>query len=143
MTRKWQDLDLQGGGLQALNRRLAATLLKRRTAWLLAIPLPLALYHWYLGRRFQGAAHLAACCAAAILAAQGMNTAAAIILGIATVAGLLDLALMERRIITVNKAKRLAAYLGAGSAPPAGYRGRYTADAPDGPDDAATKQAGL
>jgi hypothetical protein len=143
MKRKWQDLDLQGGGLQALNRRLAATLLKRRTAWLLAIPLPLALYHWYLGRRFQGAAHLAACCAAAILAAQGMNTAAAIVIGIATAAGLLDLALMEHRIITANKAKRLAAYLGAGSAPPAGYRGRYTADVPDGPDDAATKQARL
>lgn len=143
MTRKWHDLDLQGGGLQALNRRLANDLLKRRTAWLLAIPLPLALYHWYLGRRVQAAAHLTACCAAAILFTQSLTTAAAICLGIATMAGLFDLAVMERRITAANKAKRLAAYLGTGSAPPAGYRGRYPDAAPDRPDNNAVKQPRL
>lgn len=143
MTQKWHDLDLQGGGLQALNRRLANDLLKRRTAWLLAIPLPLGLYHWYLGRRAQAVAHLAICCAAAILTTQDATTATTLLLAVATAAGLFDLAVMERRITAANKAKRLAAYLGAGSAPPAGYRGRYPDAAPDSTDDDAVKQPRL
>jgi hypothetical protein len=128
MTRKWHDLDLNGGGLQALNRRLSGELLKRRTAWLLALPLPLGLYHWYLGRPLRGLIHLAACCAAALLALTGAGMLATLLLGALTAVAVHDLIRMENRIADANKAKRLSAYLGAGSGPPAGFRGRYTDD---------------
>jgi hypothetical protein len=131
MTAQWRKLDLEGGGLQAANLRLARSLRRRTVAWGLLAVFPLGLHRWYLGR--QRSAVLfpllsSAACAGVWLASWPVAIAALLTLAALLV---LDILTLEQRIATVNKQLRIATYLGQGAAAPAGYRGRFDHASPD------------
>jgi TM2 domain-containing membrane protein YozV len=133
MTPKWRKLDLEGGGLQAANLRLARTLRRRAVAWALLAVFPLGLHRWYLGQRRSAALFplLTATCGAAIWFAQTPFAMAALLaLGALLVRDMLTL---EQRITAVNKKLRMAAYLGQDAAAPPGYRGRFEPAPPEAP----------
>ena len=49
MNTKWREFDLDGGGLQTANLRLARMLRRRSTAYGLLLVFPLGAHRWYLG----------------------------------------------------------------------------------------------
>lgn len=131
MAEKWRELDLEGGGLQAANLRLARALLRRSVAWSLMLAFPSGAHRWYLGQR-RSALLFPLLTAGVVAAAHAGWTAAALVLALALGALLVhDMLTLERRLTSVNKQLRMAIYLGQGAAAPAGFRGRYsgTADA--------------
>lgn len=128
MTAKWRELDLQGGGLQAANLRLARALRRRNVAWSLLLVFPLGAHRWYLGER-RSAMLFPLLAAVAIACALAGWTAAA--LGTLLPLGILlvhDVLTLERRLADANKRLRMAHYLGQGAAAPPGYRGRFGAE---------------
>ncbi len=136
MTPKWRKLDLEGGGLQAANLRLARTLRRRVMAWALLAAFPLGLHRWYLGQR-RSAALFPLLTATAVAAAWSAQAAIAIAALLALAALLVhDILTLEQRITAINKKLRIAAYLGQDAAAPPGYRGRFAQEPPD----AATPQ---
>jgi hypothetical protein len=128
MTAKWRELDLQGGGLQAANLRLARALRRRNVAWSLLLVFPLGAHRWYLGER-RSAVLFPLLAAAAIICALAGWTAAALVVLLALGALLVhDVLTLERRLAETNKRLRMAHYLGQGAAAPPGYRGRFGAE---------------
>lgn len=132
MNDKWRQLDLGGGGLQAANLRLANTLRRRSTAWLLLLLLfPTGAHGWYLRERLIAASYPAL----TLLAASGWlsNVPYAVLPGLAGLALLLirDLLTLEDRIAACNKQLRMAVYLSQGAAAPAGFRGRFDSNNSD------------
>lgn len=128
MNDKWRQLDLGGGGLQAANLRLANTLRRRSTAWLLLLLFPTGAHGWYLRERLTAAGYPAL----TLLAASGWfsDVHYAVLPGLAGLALLLirDLLTLEDRMAACNKRLRMAVYLSQGAAAPAGFRGRFDAN---------------
>jgi hypothetical protein len=124
MSEGWKRVDLEGGGLQAVNMRLAGRLKRRRRAYALWAAFPLGLHHVYLENPagawlFRGLTLLAAA-----LAFFDWRAAAAA--GVVMVLlALYDLAWIDRRVVGLNKAIRRNVFLSAGAIPPDGFRGRY------------------
>lgn len=133
MTAKWRKLDLEGGGLQSANLRLARSLRRRNVAWGLLLIFPLGVHRWYLGDRRSAVLFPLLSVIAAICALAGWTTAS--LTALLPVGALLayDILTLERRITATNKRLRMAVYLGQGAAAPPGYRGRFgeEAAAPD------------
>ncbi|NIR59468.1 MAG: TM2 domain-containing protein [Gammaproteobacteria bacterium] len=128
MSRAWQRLDLEGAGLQTLNRELTRRLKRRGVAYGAWALFPLGAHRVYLEERI-GAAVYAGLTAAALTLGLTLGWWAA--LGPALVEGglaVFDLLWIERRRVTLNKALRKTLYLGHGARPPRGYRGRLTGD---------------
>lgn len=125
MNPKWRELDLNGGGLQAANLRLAGTLRRRRTAYALMLAFPLGAHRWYLGE-VRSAAWFPALTAAAI-GGWLAGSAALALAALAALVALLgwDLYTLEDRITAVNKRLRMAVYLSQGTGAPAGFQGRF------------------
>jgi TM2 domain-containing membrane protein YozV len=125
MSKAWKNLNLEGGGLQAVNAVLAANLRSRRrtyAAWLL---FPLGLHRWYLGDRRGATLFL-------LLSALALTLAAVLpgYLWLVPLAGLLGLAAfdlfrIEDRVVAYNKELRMRLFLRKGQRTPDGYRGRY------------------
>ena len=139
MTAKWRELDLQGGGLQAANLRLAQALRRRNVVWSLLLIFPLGAHRWYLGERRSAALFPLLSAAAAACALQGwMAATVSVLLALGALLAY-DLLTLEQRIVAANKRLRMAAYLGQGAAAPPGYRGRQVTD-PDTPDAAAPRR---
>jgi TM2 domain-containing membrane protein YozV len=130
MSEAWKRIDLEGGGLQAANRRLAATLRSRRTAYLLWLAFAVGAHRFYLRSPLGGIAWCVASGATLLLAGAlpwaGVGAALA---GLAGAIG--ELWWIDRRVTQLNKALRMRAYLGAGPGAPPGYRGRFVDDAQD------------
>ena len=120
MTDAWKRLDLDGGGLQAANLRLARALRKRRTAYLLWVGFPFGAHRWYLREPIGATAY---CMRTLALFAAWLAGLPA--LGFA----LFDLWWIDRRVTRLNKLLRMRAYLrpGAGGPPP-GYTRRFGKD---------------
>lgn len=129
MNTKWRELDLDGGGLQAANLRLARMLRRRRVAYSLMLAFPLGAHRWYLGER-RSAALFPLLTAAAIVAWYA-GIIAVVLAVLAALAGLLawDLYTLESRIAAYNKQRRMAVYLSQNQGAPAGFRGRFGNDA--------------
>jgi len=124
----WKRLDLGGEGLQQANLRLAATLRRPRTAYLLWLAFPLGAHRSYLRERRGAWAYRAASLAALALLALDWRASAA--LGAVLVcAALYDLTWIRRRVPELNKALRMQAYLRPVAGAPQGFRGRFTDDA--------------
>jgi len=124
MRQAWKRIDLEGGGLQAANRRLAATLRSRRTAYLLWLACAVGAHRFYLRSPVGGLAWCVA--SAATLALWRLGTWPGVAAGLALLVwALADLRWSDRRVTALNKALRMAAYLGAGPGAPPGYRGRF------------------
>lgn len=130
MSDAWKNLDLGGGGLQSANRRLAALLKKRRTAWLLACAFPLGLHHDYLDDP-RGAWSLRV---VTLLAAgalwYGIFAAAIALAAVLLAWALVDTQWIEPQLVKVNRRLRMEVYLGPGSGAPAGFKGHYTDEEP-------------
>ncbi|HSH07006.1 MAG TPA: hypothetical protein VLA41_05035 [Burkholderiales bacterium] len=111
MREAWKRIDLEGGGLQAANRRLTATLRSRRSAYLLWPGCAVGAHRFYLHSPRGGVAW---CVASLLLYRFGTDA------GVAAGCTLLLLALAElwwidRRVTRLNTALRMEAVLGAGA----------------------------
>jgi len=127
MSETWKRIDLEGGGLQAANRRLAATLRSRRTAYLLWFGFAVGAHRFYLRSPTGGVAWCAASLASLLL--YRLESWAGVAAGCAwLLVALAELWWIDRRVTRLNKALRMEAILGAGAAAPPGYRGRFVDD---------------
>lgn len=128
MNPKWQKLDLEGGGLQAMNLRLARTLRRRGTAWVLLMLFPLGAHRWYLHETGGAITYLLLTLAAAAGWLAGWPW---LLLSLPLLLLLLviDIAGLDSRIAAFNKRLRMAAYLSPGAGAPADFRGRIPAEA--------------
>jgi hypothetical protein len=139
MSEGWKRLDLEGGGLQAANLRLARQLKRRRRAFALWAAFPLGLHHTYL----ENPAGAWLCRGLAVLAGvllffdwRAALAAVVVLLAVAVY----DLFWIDRRVVQLNKRIRREVYLSTASAPPEGYQGRQLGD--DGNDAGARRRHG-
>jgi hypothetical protein len=129
MSEAWKQLDLDGGGLQAANLKLARLLKRRRRAYALLAVFPLGLHRAYLDESRGAWAYRAlTLTAVAGLAAGTVWLAGAAALALVAWAAY-DLRWIDDRVAEVNKALRRQVYLGQAPGAPAGFRGRYADDA--------------
>lgn len=129
MAKAWKVLDLEGGGLQTANLILARRLKKASWAYFLWLFFPLGAHCLYLEAPRRAALYwiltLLPLAAAYVTSATVALALALPVLALA----LYDLRWIDRRRVALNKEIRMRVYLRQGSAPPAGFRGRYTDDA--------------
>ena len=111
MSDAWKRLDLSGGGLQQANLRLAASLRRRRTAYLLWLAFPFGAHRAYLHDRIGAWGFRLGSAAALALLLVDLRAAAVVALAVVAVA-LYDLVRMDARITRLNKAIRMQVYLG-------------------------------
>lgn len=125
MSQAWRHLDLQGAGLQAVNQKLTQHLRRPRVAYGLWLFFPLGLHRFYLHSPAIGL--LYPILSGIILILGWLVPIWTVWLTPIIPAGLAlyDLFWMRDRIPELNKSLRMAAYLGHGAKPPAGYQGRY------------------
>jgi hypothetical protein len=131
MSKAWTKLDLEGGGLQSANLRLAALLRKRGTAYALLALFPLGLHRAYLHDRrsawlFRAASLL--CVAAYLLDRPVIG---GVLLAALAAAALYDLFRIGDQVARLNKQLRMQVYLGQATGAPPGFKGRYSDDALD------------
>lgn len=127
MGKAWQKLNLEGGGLQAVNALLAQKMRSRPRAYIAWILFPLGLHRFYLLEPRGGAAFpilsLAVAVTAWLAPAWWWLLPLAALLGLA----IHDLFWIEGRVVRLNKELRMQLFLrkGKASRPPRDYRGRY------------------
>jgi len=121
MSKAWKHLDLEGGGLQQANLKLARTLRKRKVAYSLLLLFPAGAHRWYLREPVGAAAYLA------LSAATAFWWPAAVAL-IAFAA--FDAWWIDRRVTSLNKRLRMQAYLRDAPGPPKGFPDRFAKDDP-------------
>jgi hypothetical protein len=125
MSEGWKRLDLEGGGVQAANLKLARLLKRRRRAYALLLAAPLGLHRAYLEEPrgawvFRGLGLAALAGFAAGIPYAGW-AALSLLAGLAAH----DLVWIEGRVAKLNKALRMKVYLGQTPGAPAGFRGRF------------------
>ena len=128
MSKAWKELDLEGGGLQSVNARLAREMRTRPAAYAAWVLFPLGLHRFYLREPLGGAGFLllgTATLASALFAPASWWL---VPLGIGALWALVDLWWIDRRVTDYNKELRKQVFLRKGHKPPQDYRGRYTSD---------------
>ena len=130
MGKAWQKLNLDGGGLQAVNALLAQQMRSRPRAYAAWILFPLGLHRFYLAEPRGGWAFVAL--SLFVAATLWLAPAWWWLLPLAVLLGLAihDLFWIDRRVVSLNKELRMQLFLRKGKTPPRDYRGRY----PDEPD---------
>jgi len=73
MNTKWREFDLDGGGLQAANLRLARMLRRRTVAYGLVLLFPLGAHRWYLGEPRSAILYPVLSAAAAVVGYAGLT----------------------------------------------------------------------
>jgi TM2 domain-containing membrane protein YozV len=128
MSKAWKKLDLEGGGLQAVNAKLASEMRSRPAAYTAWVLFPLGLHRFYLREPLGGSGFLVL--SLATLALVFLAPAAWWLLPLvgAGVWALVDLWWIDRRVTHYNKELRKHVFLRKGHKPPQDYRGRYTSD---------------
>jgi len=128
MNTKWRELDLDGGGLQAANLRLARMLRRRTVAYGLLLVFPLGAHRWYLAEPRSAILYPVLSTAAATAGYADMTVI--MMAALLALAALLawDLYTLEDRIVAFNKRQRMAVYLSGKAGAPAGFRSRFEAD---------------
>lgn len=131
MSKAWTELNLEGGGLQSANLRLAALLRKRGTAYALLALFPLGMHRHYLRDRrgawlYRGGSLLA-------LAAYLLGQPAISVVPLAALAAgaLYDLFRIDDAVARINKQLRMQIYLSQTSGAPQGFKGHYGDDTLD------------
>lgn len=130
MAKAWQNLDLEGGGLQAVNATLTRRLRSRPRTYAAWLGFPIGLHRFYLGDRRGGLVFLLLSLLTLVLfslAAIGIIGSPWLLLPAVPLAGLAlwDLRNLENDRANYNKALRMKLFLRKGKRPPEGYRGRY------------------
>lgn len=128
MNKAWQQIDLEGGGLQTVNQRLSRALRRRSAAYLLWLAFPLGAHRLYLASRGGAALYGAATTLAILLWLTAGPRWVLLPAAGEILFALFDLIWIDRRIVALNKAIRMKVYLGGGAEAPANFRGRYTDD---------------
>jgi len=106
----WKRLNLSGGGLQEANLRLAASLRRRRTAYLLWLAFPLGAHRAYLHDRIGAWGFRLG--SAAALGLLWVDARAAGVVALVTLAvALFDLFRLDARLTRLNKTIRMQVYL--------------------------------
>lgn len=131
MGKAWTKLDLEGGGLQSANLRLAALLRKRGTAYALLALFPSGLHRDYLRDRRGAWLYRAGSlfCIAAFLFSQ--PAVSGVLFALLAAAALRDLFGTERLVAQFNKQLRMQIYINQTEGAPQGFKGRYSDDALD------------
>lgn len=131
MGKAWTKLDLEGGGLQSANLRLAALLRKRGTAYALLALFPLGMHRGYL--QDQRGAWLYRAGSLLCIAAWLLNQPAisGVIFAILAAAALHDLFRIEDLVARLNKQLRMHIYINQTEGAPPGFKGHYRDDALD------------
>jgi hypothetical protein len=129
MSEAWKALDLEGGGLQQANLRLARMLRRRGVTYALLAAFPLGLHRDYLqDRRGAWLYRLGTAAAIVVTLVGGILPGGVIALALA-IAAIFDLARVDATVANVNKRLRMQVFLKQTPGAPAGFRGHYT-DAP-------------
>jgi hypothetical protein len=128
MDKAWQKLNLEGGGLQAMNAALARQMRSRSFAYLAWLGFPLGLHRIYLMDRRGAIGFMLLTLVSA--AAWLWLPAPAWMLSTGALAAwaLFDLYWIDGRVVAINKKIRMQLFLRKGQRPPKEYRGRYTDD---------------
>jgi len=134
MAKTWQNLNLEGGGLQAVNAALTRRLRSRTRTFLAWLGFPLGLHRFYLGERRGGFAYLTLTLVIIALISLSLHPWWALPAVASVAAAIRDLTRLETLRAQYNKNLRMQLFLRKGEHPPADYRGRYldtpeTADA--------------
>ncbi len=127
MKKAWKTIDLEGGGLQHVNQRLSRSMKRHAPAYAWWLLFPLGAHRYYLNAYASGLIY-PGLSALALLGGFTLHSIWALPPLLVTIGfGLYDLFWIDRRIVSLNKQIRMRICLGtAGTAAPAGYRGRYT-----------------
>lgn len=136
MSEAWKQLDLEGGGLQSANLRLAALLRKRGTAFALLALFPLGLHRDYLHDRRGAWIYRGATLLSGGVWLAGHPLSGLVVMAIAAVCAVCDAFRMENAVARVNKQLRMRVYLGQTAGTPRGFKGRYTDSNDSAPGDA-------
>lgn len=132
MSEAWKHLNLEGGGLQSANLRLAALLRKRRTAFALIALFPLGLHRDYLHDRrgawlYRSTALLGAGC---YLGGQPLLSLA--LFAVLAACAIYEVFRIDDAVAQINKRLRMQVYLRQSPGTPRGFKGHYTDDGADG-----------
>lgn len=136
MSEAWKQLDLEGGGLQSANLRLAALLRKRGTAFALLALFPLGLHRDYLHDRRGAWIYRGATLLSGGVWLAGHPLSGLVVMAIAAVCAVRDAFRMENAVARVNKQLRMRVYLGQTAGTPRGFKGHYTDSNDSAPGDA-------
>lgn len=128
MSKAWKQLDLEGGGLQSANLRLAALLRKRGTAYALLALFPLGLHRDYLHDRRGAWIYRGATLLSAGVWLAGHPLPGLAVMAVAAVCAACEAFRMENAVARVNKHLRMQVYLGQSAGTPPGFKGHYTDD---------------
>ncbi|WP_018882745.1 MULTISPECIES: hypothetical protein [unclassified Thioalkalivibrio] len=128
MSKAWKELDLEGGGLQSINAKLASEMRTRPAAYAAWVLFPLGLHRFYLREPLGGAGFLALTAITLALAFFVPALWWLLPLGAGVLWALVDLWWIDRRVTDYNKELRKQVFLRKGHKPPQDYRGRYTSD---------------
>lgn len=124
MSDTWKKIDLEGGGVHAVNLEFVRRQKKQRTAYWLWLLYPIGGHRFYLNSPLGGALYALSTLLGLLLAMLVGPQGYVVFLAQALFA-LWDLRLIEIRIAQYNKDLRMALYLSNTKAPPQGYQGRY------------------
>lgn len=128
MDKAWQKLNLDGGGLQAMNAALAQRLRSRSRAYLAWLGFPLGLHRIYLMERKGALGFVFLSVLTAVMAVWLPTPAWILPTGALLSWALFDLYWIDGRVVALNKKLRMQLFLRKGQRPPKEYRGRYTDD---------------
>jgi hypothetical protein len=126
MSEAWKQLDLEGGGLQGANLRLAALLRKRGTAFALLALFPLGLHRDYLHDRRGAWLYRSATLLSGGAWLAGHPLPGLVVMAIAAACAACEAFRMEDAVARINKQLRIRVYLGQTAGTPPGFKGHYT-----------------
>jgi hypothetical protein len=128
MTEAWKQLDLEGGGVQAANLRLAQLMKRRARGYALLTAFPLGLHRSYLDDPRGAWGYRGLTLATAAGAAAGWPWVAWAAVAALVGWALFDIRWIDNRVAALNKRLRMQVYLGAAPGAPKDFRGHHTDD---------------
>lgn len=132
MSDAWKEIDLEGGGLQGANVRLARLLRRRGVARALFALFPLGLHRDYLHDRLGAWLYRAATLLGVIALLAGQSWLGGLVLAVGTAFAIYDFVRLEDAIAHVNKKVRMQVYLSQTAGAPSGFKGHYADEPPPG-----------
>lgn len=134
MSEAWKKIDLEGSGLQAASVKLAKLLKRRGVAYALLMLFPLGFHRAYLASAAGAWVYRAGSILSVAALWIDLPWVAATFAIVLLIFALYDIRWIDNRVAALNKKARIEVLKTTGAPPPTGYKGRYTDEAPNGPD---------